>query len=280
MDYNTPVGFWWLGLCIITGINFILLIYSNRKLNNKIGKWSASTGRFRVTQFALSSIYMLGCGFRAVLPRGDIRRIVLFDHWVSAIVIGRTVATIAELSFVYQWSLLLKELGKNTNDKFIQSVAKLPFPMIVIAELSSWYACTTSNYLGTVIEESLWTVASFLSVVALFKAQFHYVKKQKTILWLSILLGLGYVGYMAAVDVPAYVNGWQLAEASGATYNTITGGLTEISTVWHQTYEYVDWQYEMVWMSLYFSVAVWISMSIAHLPAFDQNLKNQSLNGA
>jgi hypothetical protein len=73
--------------------------------------------RIRQWQFVLAAVYTIGCGFRSILPRGDVRRIVLVDHWVSAIAIGRTVATIAELAFVAQCAFILHEIGKGTGNK-------------------------------------------------------------------------------------------------------------------------------------------------------------------
>lgn len=234
---------------------------------------SESMVKIRKGQLFLSSLYTIGCGFRSVFPRGDIRRIVLFDSWISSVVIGRSVATIAELSFVAQWSLILYEAGKNTKNKTILFLSKLPFPIIFIAELFSWYACTTSNYIGTAIEESLWAVAAGLTIYGLYLARPYYEKAQLTFLNTGILFGVLYILYMIFVDVPAYVNNWLAAEAAGKTYLSIGEGFREICTTWHHTTIYSDWEYEMIWMSLYFSVAVWMSLFIINAPRLDENLK-------
>ena len=59
----------------------------------------------------LSAVYVLGCGFRSVLPMVDVPRICLHDTWISRIVVGRSIATVAELAFVAQWALLMREAG-------------------------------------------------------------------------------------------------------------------------------------------------------------------------
>src|SRR5262245_28916730 len=39
--------------------------------------------------------YVFGCAFRSFLPRADVQRICLVDHWLSSVVVGRSVATVA-----------------------------------------------------------------------------------------------------------------------------------------------------------------------------------------
>lgn len=272
MEINNTVWWWWTGLCLVALFNLCLLFLSYKKLKKKLPLLSDFIVSIRKKQFSLSAIYMLGCGFRSILPRGDIRRIVLYDSWISSVVIGRTVATIAELSFVAQWSLILYEAGKHTQHKTILFLAKLPLPIIVVAECFSWYACTTTNYIGTAIEESLWAVAAILMAYGLFLARSFYKGKVKQFLTLGLVFAFGYIAYMIFVDVPAYVFNWLDAEASGKSYVGLIEGFKEVATQWHFTGLYSDWEYEMIWMSLYFSIAVWISLSIPHMPSFDQDL--------
>ncbi|MCH2045500.1 MAG: hypothetical protein MK212_15390 [Saprospiraceae bacterium] len=273
MDGESSVLIWWSIMAAITVFNLLFLIWAYRRLKSELPSMSPILQKIRNWQFALASIYMLGCGSRALIPRGDLRRIGFWDSWLSSIVLGRSIATIAELSFVAQWCLILYEAGKHTGNKSIQFLAKLPFPIIFIAEISSWYACTTSNYLGTAIEESLWALAAAITIYGFYLALPYYKGIQKRFLNMAILAGIAYVIYMLGVDVPTYISNWQAAEAAGKTYLTVADGLAEISTTWNYTRAYVDWEYEMVWMTLYFSLAVWMSIYIVNAPKLDQNVK-------
>jgi hypothetical protein len=78
-------------------------------------------------------------------------------------------------------------------------------------------------------------------------------------------LGLGYVIYMFEVDVPMYWARWVLDEARGHQYLGIAQGLADVSERWVVSHRWSDWQTEMVWMSLYFSVAVWLSIGLMHM---------------
>jgi len=198
---------------------------------------------------------------------------VLVDHWISAIAIGRTVATIAELAFVAQWAFILHEIGKGTGNKTAIWVSRVVVPMIVVAECFSWYACTTTNFFGTMVEESLWALAAALTLMAFVKSRPLYEGQQKNFLTAGIIAAFGYVIYMVTVDVPAYVNHWLTNQADGKVYSTLRDGFIEVVTVWRQTYAHADWQYEFVWMTLYFSVAVWGSLLIMNGPEMDKNVK-------
>ncbi|MDC0231178.1 hypothetical protein OAK19_04365 [Aureispira] len=268
---------WWNGLCLVAFFNICLLILAYRIYTKKKNEMSADMKKIRSWQVALATIYTLGCGFRSILPRGDLRRIVLVDSWISSVVIGRTVATIAELSFVAQWSFILFEAGKNTGNKSIQLLAKIPFPMIVIAELFSWYACTTTNYIGSAIEESLWALAAGITVYGFYLARNYYENEQRRFLNQGMLAGILYCIYMVFVDVPAYISKWSASEAADRTYNTVGEGLNEVCTQWTLTRAYGDWQYEMIWMSLYFSIAVWMSIYLINAPKLDKNLKQKKV---
>ena len=97
----------------------------------------------------LSGGYVLGCGFRGLLPRADVQRIVLVDSWLSSVLVGRSVATVAELCFAAQWALLLRELAAPRRNALGFGVARMIVPMIFVAELCSWYALLSTSYLAT-----------------------------------------------------------------------------------------------------------------------------------
>lgn len=271
----TSVAIWWGGMSVIAVLNLILLVISRKILLKKLPNMSQMVQRVRRYQFLLASVYTIGCGFRSILPRGDVRRIVLVDHWISAIAIGRTVATLAELAFVAQWAFLLHEIGKGTKDNGVLSISKMIVPMIFIAECFSWYACTTTNFFGTIIEESLWAAAASLTMIGFIRGRKHYQGAQKNFLNAGIVAAFCYVVYMVTVDVPAYIDNWLANSAEGKVYATLSEGFHQVATVWRQTYAEADWQYEFVWMSLYFSVAVWISIYIMNGPEMDKGISEE-----
>ena len=75
-----------------------------------------------------------------------------------------------------------------------------------------------------------------------------------------------YVAYMFAVDVPMYWARWLADEAEGRAYFGVLQGAVDAATRWTVTHSWDVWRTEVTWMTLYFSVAVWISLTLVHLP--------------
>ena len=71
---------------------------------------------------------------------------------------------------------------------------------------------------------------------------------------------------MFLVDVPMYWTRWIADEAHGRLYLTIDQGLRDVSARWIVSHRWEDWKNEIAWMSLYFSVAVWLSIALIHAP--------------
>jgi len=95
-------------------------------------------------QMLLSAGYVIGCGYRSVFPVYDIGRQVLVDSWLSSVLMGRSVATVAELCFAAQWALMLRSMAEANDHRIGLSVARLVMPMIIAAEICSWSTCFRS----------------------------------------------------------------------------------------------------------------------------------------
>src|SRR5262245_42828208 len=92
----------------------------------------------------------------------------LIDSWMSSVLAGRTVATIADLCFMPLWALMLNLMAQQVGSRFGVVVSWLIVPLIAVAELCSWSAVLTTCYLGNAIEESIWTVTAALLIASAF----------------------------------------------------------------------------------------------------------------
>ncbi len=269
MEESTLVINWWYGMMGIAVLNFILLGITYKVYRKRLPSYTDLLKHTRKWQMGLALYYTLVCAFRCFVPKGDVKRIVMIDHWISAVAIGRTLVTFAELAFVLQWSLVLYEIGKSTGNKVAMGGAKVIVPLIIIAEVFSWYACTTTNYLGSVIEESFWGISAAVFVAGLVSSRKFYEGVQRKFIAITSFFGSGYVLYMFLVDVPTYTRGWLADTEAGVQYATVIDGLIETATVWHYSRSYEDWQYLIVWQTLYFSLAVWGSQLLVNAPRLD-----------
>jgi hypothetical protein len=254
--WSNPIALWWSFLVIVSAANIAGLgwLYS-RLRKSRI---------FAVEPLLLlGSAYVLGCAFRSLLPRADVQRICLFDTWLSSVFVGRSVATVAELCFVIQWAIVLREFSLVAHSHTARITARAIVPLIAVAEMCSWYAVITTNYLGNVLENSLWTLTFALIGIALLQLAGQFRSVAKMLLVTAAVGTAGYVVFMCTVDVPTYFARWQAEVLSGKQFFGFFSGLHDVATRWVVTHDIARWDGEIAWMSLYFSMAVWASLLLA-----------------
>ena len=263
---------WWMFLCAVSVLNILAWLYSSLRLQRRRAVISGEAFAARRLQLILCAGYVFGCAFRSVLPVYDVPRIGLSDTWMSNVLVGRSVATIAELCFVGQWALLLREAAHGTSSAFGKWSAKVLVPLIVVAELFSWYSVLTTSNLGHVVEEALWGSSAALLVASLVSIWPRIAVRLRPLLALWCAAGVAYVGFMFLVDVPMYWSRWMADEAGGRAYLSISQGVIDAAQPTLVSHRWEDWRSEVVWMSLYFSVAVWLSLGLVHAPLLDRRL--------
>src|SRR5271169_3015365 len=203
LSWSNPVAVWWCFLIVVSAANVTLLLFLFAYFRR------ASMAR-RAAAIAveplmlLCAAYVFGCAFRSVLPRADVQRICLFDTWLSSVFVGRSVATVAQICFAMQWAIVLRLLGDIANSDTARNCARLIMPLIVIAECCSWYAVITTNYLGNVFENSLWTATYALIALALLRLVGRFRGMVRYALAAAAAGIAGYVVFMVTVDVPMY----------------------------------------------------------------------------
>jgi hypothetical protein len=257
---------WWLALCVIGVLNPGIWLLALRWLRRSAGSMRHADYLARRRQLWLSGIYVAGCSFRSFLPRADVQRICLFDTWLSSVMVGRWVATLAELAFALQWALFLREFAAATGDGYARWVSRVLVPAIVFAELSSWYAVLTTNFLGNAIEQSTWTFSGVLLGSGFATLRPRLTGPARGVATAGLVSALLFVAFMCNVDVPMYLTRWWEAEAMRESYRSLSEGWHDAAVRWIVTWHPTAWRGEMLWMSLYFSLGVWASMALTVLP--------------
>jgi hypothetical protein len=270
LAWSNPLAWWWSLLTLVSGANIAVWFLLYRQLQPAGGLGSASGIE---AMLLLCAGYVFGCAFRSLLPRADVQRICLFDTWLSSVMVGRSVATVAELCFAAQWALMLHQLGTMTGANTTLNVAWVIVPLIVIAECYSWYAVLTTNYLGNAIENSIWAVAFFLVGVGLCRLLPEFDGPVRVVLAIAIAGIVAYLAFLMTIDVPMYLSRWRAEVGDGSKLLRPLEGLRDVSTRWIVTHDLAEWKDEIAWMSLYFSMAVWASLALCvfyslagHLP--------------
>lgn len=250
------VHIWWALLAVVATANLVI--------------WGFAAARVRRTgiggvQLLLSGFYVFGCAFRSFLPVYDIPRMCLVDFGASSVLVGRTVATLAETAFAAQWAVFLHAAARAAGSEAVRRTALALVPLIVIAEICSWYAVLTTVNLGHVFENSLWGMSAALIVACLFALSPQWPAGRRAVLHLWLSFGVLYVAYMFMADVPMYWSRWVASEAEGGGYLSLAQGVIDASQCRQQSFRWEDWRSEVTWMTLYFSVGVWVSLSLVFM---------------
>jgi len=261
LAWSNPLARWWSLLTLVSGANIAVWFLLYRHLQEpRIGSLGGTSGLDLM--LFLSAAYVFGCAFRSFLPRADVQRICLFDTWLSSVIVGRSVATVAEICFVMQWAIILHQLGTMTGAQTALTVAWVIVPLILIAECFSWYAVLTRNYLGNAIENSIWGVAFFIVAIGLCRLVPEFHGPVVVVLVVTIIGIAGYLAFLATVDVPMYVARWRTGIADDIGPLSLLEGVHDASVRWVVTHDIAEWKDEIAWMSLYFSAAVWASLAL------------------
>ncbi len=242
-------GRWWAFLCVLAVVN--------------IAAWSLAAAMDEDPsrlQILLSGIYVFGCAYRSFLPVYDIPRICLVDSFASSVLVGRSVATLAELAFAAQWAVFLQD----SSLEGVRLVSAVIVPLIVIAELCSWHAVLTTNNLGHVFENSLWGISAGLIVASLIAVASQFPASRTPALGIWVIGGMLYVAYIFLTDVPMYWSRWKTDGAQRRQYLGLAQGIVDVTRRRQVSRAWEDWRSEVTWMTLYFSTGVWTSIMLIH----------------
>jgi len=258
---SNPLAWWWVLLTLVSSGNIALWFLLYRRFHMQATGGLGSDSDIEL-MLLLCAAYVFGCAFRSFLPRADVQRICLFDTWLSSVLIGRSVATVAEICFAAQWAIVLHQLGGIAVVDTTLNVAWAIVPLILVAQCCSWYGVLTTNYLANAIENSTWAVAFFVVGIGVCRLLPEFDGLVRLALVVAIIGIAAYLAFLITIDIPMYVNRWQGGLADGSKVLGPLEGFRDASTRWVVTHDFVQWKDEIAWMSLYFTAAVWASLAL------------------
>jgi hypothetical protein len=258
------VTVWWMTISAISVANILFwIVVAWRWIRAGDAAQQPPGGRW---QLILSAVFVAICAFRSFLPRAEGQRICLYESWLSSALWGRSVATVAELSLVAQWTFVLRDWAARTRVRLTAVISWFLLPLIALAELCSWYTTLTTNFIGSVMEESLWAITATLTVIGVLAVWPRLDRRSRRFILPIGLAVAAYVVFMWSVDVPMYWSRFTADQARGKTYLGIIEGFADAQRQRIVTRRLEDWRHEVPWMSLYFSVGVWISIALMRAP--------------
>jgi hypothetical protein len=163
---------------------------------------------------------------------------------------------------------MLREASRATGSPLGRFASQAVVPLIALAEVCSWYSVLTTSNIGHIAEESIWGLSATLLVASMIVIWPRCAAPRRTLLATWCVSAAAYASYMLLVDVPMYWRRWIADSISGRHYLSLSQGIHDAAVRWLVSYRWDQWKSEVIWMSLYFSVAVWLSIALIHAPAF------------
>lgn len=245
---------WWKFLCVTAVIN--------------IGVWmwaivvNSDMQSFSYAQPVLSGIYVFVCAFRSFLPRIDLERYCLFDHPLSSVMLGRSLATLAEICFSIQCAMLIYDLGEFVESPTIMFISYTIVPVIVLAQISCWYAALSLNHFWHGIEESAWVVMIVLAGGCFATGFFMLSGVLQVLMAIGVISCIGSAYIMLFVDIPMYLSRKEKSSKTAQRYLSIKAGIKDAINRRVETNDWSVWKKEVLWISTYFTFGVWLSIGM------------------
>jgi hypothetical protein len=146
---------------------------------------------------------------------------VFYDHWLSSIFLGRSAATVAEVSFAAQCALCLERIAAQAGVTpataadlglgWVLIVVDLIVPLLSFAQVCCWSSVVTLNHLGHAFEEAIWalTHAGIGLALAALLPRLSGAGPVHTFAACGVVFAVVFVSFMVLVDVPMYLRRWR-----------------------------------------------------------------------
>lgn len=124
------------------------------------------------------------------------------------------------------------------------------------------------------IEESIWALCSIFVAIAMGCFAYYHPENASLVRvgTVGCFMSTIFFAFMVIVDVPMYIKRWKenkhrtvQKEKTIAHKSSFEGAVD----AWHRrnvTKSWEVWQEETVWLTGYFSSAVWLSLFLVHMP--------------
>lgn len=258
---------WWNRFLTIVSVFNIILVINYYYLNKNI------MDKNKLFIFILVFIYVIVCAIRSIWPRTDSYKLCYYDTIISIPTIGRTLATIAEMSFVTLIVIITNIILNDSSDgskifTILKKYTYLLIPMIFCAQIFCWIGVTTNRPIFNATEESLWAVLGLSNLITFSYIYYNLINRNdlspklnhiKFICPIIIVSCLFYVLFMVLHDVPMYIKRHRDKTNKPLTF---IEGIKKLSQCNKVSKSYNDWKEEIPWLTLYFTLAVWATIVI------------------
>ena len=285
METNNIVLGWWSFLIVVSifNISFISYYYFTHSLNNK-----------QTFVFILAFIFAIVCAIRTISPTKYTEKTCFFKTKLLTPFIIRTLATIAELSYIilciFVFFHIIEVIHLYSNKKLghIKPYIYAVIPIIILAEVFSWSGSITEYQPWNISEEIMWLIATliFIGLSLYILSTIKNIKSPKiksvyNFFTITIPIATVFAGFLAIIDIPMYIKKWKkdkkleikpikietikdfvldFKEKHKLNYNRKINDLQQCRKV---DQSFAEWKNEIPWLTGYFTIGVWSSFALA-----------------
>mmetsp|Transcript_54129 Transcript_54129/g.150579 ORF Transcript_54129/g.150579 Transcript_54129/m.150579 type:complete len:369 (-) Transcript_54129:33-1139(-) len=286
---------WYPAMCVVATLNIVAYILVIVVLGADPAEEDRAVRAYKRRMLVLAAPYVLVCAWRTYFPNQYESRHVWWDTPLSSILLARTMATIAELSWIAQLASALAfcsdQVHRETHrtstsngcswNAYAQVSARLMFIFICVAECCSFAATISLSNLWFAIEESLWGLAYLITwpafVHLLYAAQGSRQDQRCCVgrgyvglyALLASIFCFFYVPWVAILDVPPYWEAYQQQLREGFSFLPFWEGVKDALVKRVVTHSWEAWGpllSNMIWRATYFGPNVWASILLAFAP--------------
>ena len=231
--------------------------------------------KFHWLYFLLLANAIIFTGIRGIYPVLEGERKCM--HKTVSPFITRSCATIAEISLgilvVLMVLNILKHIKKQNNNKIFTKLERLCYIIIslpILANMNCWMGVSTNYNLFNTIEESLWAIYAII-LLLIFTISLKNISKStkkynliKNTFITGIILLVLYICYMIIFDIPLYFKRY-LYQIDSKEVEKINDGIKSMFNCKMITNKYSDWSREIVWMTSYFTLWMFLLFGIYYI---------------
>jgi len=259
---------WNYTLSSISILNILFLVvyfFNEKKMSN-----------YNLFLFILVINYTLAGAFRSIRPVVEGERTCLFHSNISVPLVTRSVATIAELSYITLLVLvfngIIKKIMKlHPKNKILPILLIINLSLIALnalAQFSCWVGTITTDRIWNAVEESIWAgsgivilaIALYLFCLVSGNTRDKSIAMIKSFLPVVIVISIVYIAFMILVDVPMYIE--KAKNEKNIKKRDVETGIKELKSCSVVTQKIEFWRREIPWLSGYFTFGVWSSIAL------------------
>lgn len=270
---------WWTIMVVIAAINWLIAGYMFSRSVKQGLREPANTKYFfclRILGIVFSSVAL----YRSIFVSSYPNRLAWFDTVFNSPLIIRSLALLAEMSYIGMIAIILLKLnrdipliGNGKRDNIRSLLAKTPYVAVGCIFLAQFFAfggLITQYLVLFAIEETLWAIA-FLSIVPLIAVRLKQMKKQKFIergyKTFLIIMAVWCVGYLVfQCYMLPFIHYAELSQDIGRVVPQ--DALRQAIFSFTATRDFDTWGGLgfFIWHSGYFSICVWMVLFFMSAP--------------